>query len=221
MSETGIELGAPKREGELRQLLDEVTLERLVGRLERILDVHRWGFRLTYVKTRPPGRYIIYDSPRCRIMCSLSMERSTLPEEDAILVLYGRAHAANEGGPIEWQGGLCRAWHNLWEHMIRDFVEGHSAEEAAERYRKHAPWETRDAFNQTEPGQALKGADRSMAFDRYYWERYEEPLFSLFDIRRVDRWEAFRRYLREFYRLSPDHSNLNRPDDNIPPWNVC
>lgn len=198
---------------DLKDLLSPEVRSRLVDRLERFLDLGRWGFRLTYVE--PIHGPVIYDSPKCRIECRLSIER----EGDEIAIDYGRRHAPNDGYIIEWKGERCYAWHNLWRLRVTEFLEGLSPEEVVERDRMKLDTPARIAFVQTERGRSLHGADRQVARQAFNWQRYEDRLFSLFDVREAQRWEELRRFVKRYYELRPELSIS--PLFGIPRWHIC
>jgi len=106
----------------------------------------------------------------------------------------------------------------LWE-----FLEGSSAQEAAEHFRARVRWPLHAAFSATELGRTLKRADWSVAQEGYLWQQYGERLFSLFDVGQPAQWEELRSFLREYYELLPDHPFIWRNLEvwGIPPWNVC
>jgi len=213
------EIEPAKTEHELRRLLRPEAQSGLLDRLGRYLDLGRWGFKLTYVDPRYDT--VVYDSPKCRAMFSLRID---VREGDAIAVRYARSHVSNDVSVVmEWQGESCFAWHNIRLAPFWQFLEGISATEAAGHLRAKVHWSVGQTFRETELGRSLRGPDASVALHGYIWQHYGERLFSLFDIRRPDLWEEFRRFLREYYELLPNHPFIRRSLEvwGIPPWNVC
>ena len=212
--------GKAKREREIKQQLRPEIQSGLIDRLERYLDPAHWGFRLSYVH-QLTGRKVIYDSPACRVKFSLLID---VREGDSIQTWYARSHVPDDADLLmEWQGERCFAWHNIRLDPFWQFLEGISASEAAEHLRAKIYWSVGQAFRETELGRSLRGPDASLALHAYIWQHYGERLFSLFDIRRPDLWEEFRRFLREYYELLPNHPFIRRNQEvwGIPPWNVC
>lgn len=206
-------------ERELRQLLRPEVKSGLIDRLERYLDLDRWGFRLTYVDPRHDK--VVYASSACRVKATLLIDRR---EGDAVQLKYARSHAPDDVELLmEWQGERCFAWHNIMVAPYWEFLEGFSAGEAAEHLRARVRWPLHAAFSATELGGSLQGADWSVAQEGYLWQHNGERLFSLFDVRKPELWEEFRRFLREYYELLPDHPFIRRHLQmyGIPPWNVC
>ena len=219
MTQAGDEGGLAERESELRAHLRPEVQSRLIARLERYLDLSRWGFRLSYVD--PQHDSVIYDSPRCRVHFSLLID---LREGDEIPISYARSHVGNDVEVVmEWQGERCFAWHNIMLDPYWEFLEGLTAAEAAEQFRTRTRWRAGPAFRETELGRTLRQADAMVAFHGYLWEHYGERLFSLFDVRQAEVWEEFRSVLREFYELLPDHPFIRRRLEmwGAPPWSVC
>jgi len=211
--------GLAERESELRAQLRPEVQSGLIARLEKYVDLDRWGFRLTHVDPRYDS--VIYDSPSCRVMFTLYID---LREGDEIRTSYARSHVPNDVEVVmEWQGERCFPWHNIMLTPYWEFLEGLTAAEAAEKYRARLRWPAGYAFRETDLGRSLEGADASVAFQSYVWQHYGERLFAQFDVRRPELWEEFRRFLREYYQLLPDHPLIRRPMERwgIPPWNVC
>ncbi len=211
--------GLAERQSELRAQLRPEVQSGLIARLESYLDLDQWGFRLAYVNPRYDS--VIYDSPRCRIKVSLLIDRR---EGDEMRISYARSHVGDDVEVVmEWQGERCFAWHNIRLDPFWQFLEGITPQEAAEHFRTRTRWSAGKAFRETELGKSLRGADATIAFHGYLWQHYGEQLFSMFDVRRPELWEEFRRFLRGYYELLPDHPLIRRPMERwgIPPWNVC
>jgi hypothetical protein len=209
-----------ERESELRAQLRPEVQSGLIARLERFLDLDRWGFRLNYVHLHS-GRKVIYDSPSCRVKFSLLID---LREGDEIGVWYARSHVPDDVDLVmDSQGERCFAWHNIMVSPYWEFLEGSSAQEAAEHFLARFRWPLHAAFSATELGRTLQGVEWSVAQEGFLWQHYGERLFSLFDVRRPELWEVFRRFLHEYYELLPDHPFIRRNREvwGIPPWSVC
>lgn len=203
-------------EAELKNQLSPEFQRGLIGRFERYMDLERWQFRLSHVYT-DTGRKVIYDSPWCRIKLSLLID---LRDGDEMHISYARSHVTNDVEFLkEWRGELCFAWHNIRLAPFWQFIEGYSVDEAAELDRAKARWPAYQSFKETELGATLQGVDWAVAFHGFVWDHYGERLFSLFDMRNPERWEEFRRYIKEFYRLRPYKPMLG--DTSPPRHQVC
>ncbi len=185
--------------------------------VERYLDLDRWGLRPTRLRISDVA--VIYDSPRCRVKLLPSFERD--PGEGSVLCHYGRLHAPDDDLYIDWQGERCIAWHSLGSGQYYWFLEGCTPQEAAQHSRRRSEWPVRLAFEATERGRTLHGIEWSVAYSGFRWEYFGERLFSLFDLRQPERWEALRRFLREYFRLLPDHPAMQDTSNGVSPWNVC
>jgi len=161
---------------------------------------------------------VIYDSPRCRMRLSPAFERDR--EKGSVYCDYGRLHAPDEGLYMDWQGERCIAWHAINYEKYYWFLEGCTPEEAAEHYRRRSRRPARVAFEASELGRRLHGIEWSVALKGFEWEYYGERLFSLFDLRQPERWEALRRFLQEYFRLVPQHP-LAEDVFGVPRWSVC
>ena len=209
-----------EKERELKQQLRPEILVGLIERLERFLDPARCELRLSYVRL-PTGRNVIYDSPKCRVKFSLLIDKR---EGDEIGIWYARSHVPNDVDLVmDWRGERCFPWHDIVVGPHWEFLEGSSAQEAAEHFRARVRWPLHAAFSATELGRTLKRADWSVAQEGYLWQQYGERLFSLFDVGQPAQWEELRSFLREYYELLPDHPFIWRNLEvwGIPPWNVC
>ena len=214
----GNERDGPKAAGgdNLKDLLGVEARSRLLGRLERYLDFERWGFQLAHVE--PNSGPVIFDSPKCRVLCRLSMERGA----DEIGIVYGRRHAPNDRSLLEWEGEKCFAWHNLRILHVTDFLEGLSVAQVVERNRQKLRAPDIVAFMETGRSAGLAGPDASVALEDFIWERYGDRLFSLFDVRHPQRWEELRRFVKMYYELQPEPKELSTEKlFGIPPWQIC
>ncbi len=82
-----------QREEELKTQLRPEARERLIGRIERFLDLERWGFHLSYVVPKSKNDKVIYDSPWCRVKFTLLID---LREGDEMAIWYARSHVPND-----------------------------------------------------------------------------------------------------------------------------
>jgi hypothetical protein len=112
-------------------------------------------------------------------------------------VSYGRLHAPLEKEVIEWNSEKCRCWHRLESSPLLYFLDGVSATEINRGgYRLHPVFE---AFRQFSINKGWDGPKYLAARNAFVWKHYGERFFDLFDVRNVDLWKEYRRYLEEHY----------------------
>jgi hypothetical protein len=211
----------PESKRELRTIWRPESRVEFLDSLERYLDFERWGFHPALIDPRPGRFMMIYESAQCRVRLSPSFERE--PGQGSMYSYFGRSHAPDGDTFMEWQGERCFAWHNIAMPEFYWFLEGCSVEEAGERRRRRSEWPAWAAYQATELGKRLRGMEWSIASEGFLWDYYGERLFSLFDLRQPERWEALRRYIREYFeKVEPDRLNdFYLKVWHIPPWNVC
>jgi hypothetical protein len=75
------------------QIQQKVLLhDRLITRLENIIDLRRWGFKIAFTESQP-NYVVVYNSSRCRIRCYLSVDKR---DGEFTGISYGRSHAPND-----------------------------------------------------------------------------------------------------------------------------
>ena len=195
--------------------VDEVW-EALIQLIEDSLEIKGWYFSPTYTKFIKPNNYkLIYDSEWCRVKFLFS--RMHYPETDKLLIDYGRLHAPNEEPFMVWNGERCRCWHNVLDPLrfldsqTASAVQGQSAAD------KKLPSIVRD-FRKSKLGKKLLNeypTKSTLVLQDTLWTHYGERLFEIFDLRRPDLWEEYRRFLKEYYSLlglkpsyGPLHENV-------------
>jgi len=197
--------------------------------LEDNLDFARWGFHIGHAASRMRGYVsaLIYDSDRCRFLFNLS-NIGRVPQEDELYVRYGRLHAPNDEGEMTWRGEKCRCWHTPILEVL-PFLEGWSVDEVF-RHRTEGAEYPRPAFladyRRSEEGRQLWRIYPPAAVIReesLIWDHYGDRLFDLFDLRRPELWEDYRRFVHDYWA---EHDCLFPPrpilgDQPLPRDKIC
>ena len=184
--------------------------------IEENLPVERWNFHLTFTKfIKPSNIKVIYDSEWCRVKFMFS--RMHFPETDKLLIDYGRLHAPDEEMFMVWYGERCRCWHNILDPLR--FLDSQTATTAHEQAAadEKLPPVVRD-FRKSKLGKKLLTEyppKSAIVLQATLWEHYGERLFELFDLRRPDLWEEYRRFLKEYYSLLGLKSGYGPPLENV------
>ena len=184
----------------------------LTSKVEKVIDMNRWGFKLTYSKSSEyangyPLHKVIYDSEWCRVNFSAYQRRNSPPDMYDLHVRYGRIHALDESEKMIWQGEECHCWHSLGSiHLY--FLEGLSPSETLKHPNLAVFEEARS--NTYDKIRSELGEFSPIHRESVIWEHYGLRLFELFDLRRPDLWDKYRNFLKEYYRK--DSSSL---------WKVC
>jgi len=188
----------------------------LMQMIEQNLSIIGWKFHLTFTKFHQTSNIkIIYDSEWCRIKFMFSRQRT--PQYDELSIEYGRLHAPNEDPYMEWQGEKCRSWHNVIVPLR--FLDGLSPSEAMRqaKIQKQAP-PVVENFRQSELGKKLFNEyppKSSIVMHSVLWKQYGHRLFELFDLRRPDLWEKYRKFVKEYYELLGMKASYGPPYENV------
>jgi hypothetical protein len=162
------------------------------------------SFRMT-----PPG-ILIYDSEWCRIR--LFWEGWDYGRGNGINIRYGRLHATNEGSEMLWNGENCHCWHRV-EHALH-FLDGRTATEVAKLGFSHSL--TRPFYQEDVLGKfAYRQPEWLGEMHVTIWEHYGQSLFELFDLRQPDRWELYRKFLKEVYDIAGRIPEIEPPMDKV------
>lgn len=184
--------------------------------IEDTLDFERWDFKLSYSDfSKMSNQEIIYDSPSCRI--SFTFYRERLPIYDELRIYYGRLHATNDGTFMEWQGKKCHCWHNFIKPLM--FLDGLSPQIATkhDKMGKHAP-KVVDEFSSSDIGIKLikeYPPKYALALEKVIWKNYGQRLFDLFDLRKPELWDQYKRFLQEYYQITGEKSLYGPPYENV------
>jgi hypothetical protein len=200
---------------------EEARLDSLIHRVETIMLLHEWGFeRQTKLIARfipnmilpaEPGKFptVIYDSDVCRVMFAV---RKNIKGDD-LTVAYGRAHAPNDEQLMKWNGKDCYCWHWDVHGLICKFLDGMSPVEAVLN-RGEDPAGLK-VFFKLGLASTLDDVEFPLRYHQELWKYYGARLFELFDVRRPELWEAYARFVREYYDRYRRSRGINPPLDKI------
>ena len=204
---------------------ERIIQERLIALVEKYLNPEQWEFKLQY-KNYKKGYVAIYNSPSCRLRCSLSHDPRD--KNDAITFDYGRKHAPDEEYYLKYQGENCLAWHAFLTNYVGQFLDGIEPQALARARieRTDMPSEGRKRFEEKEKANGLLSPMWGLQSEAFIWEYYGNNLFELFDMRYPKKWAAYRNFLTEFYTgLAQDFKWKKRlaewPNWKPLPWQVC
>ncbi len=184
--------------------------------IEENLDINHWNFRLTFKKFLKTSHIkIIYDSDWCRIKFMFS--RMRFPDTDELTIEYGRLHAPNEESFMMWNGEECRCWHNVL-FPIR-FLDGLTPTDTFKQVNvdKQLPLIVRN-FRESKLGKNLFNEyppKATIVLHSVLWGHYGKKLFELFDLRRSDLWDDYKKFLKEYYSLTEVKASYGPPYENV------
>jgi hypothetical protein len=204
---------------------EQILQERLIAPVEQYLDLNQWGFELQYKNSRD-GYVAIYNSPSCRLRCSLSHDPRD--KDDTITFEYSRIHAPDEEYYMVYQGENCLAWHAFYLGHVGQFLDGIEPRILARARIEQTNLlsQASKTFEESESSKGLRNPIWGLRLEAFIWDYYGNSLFELFDVRHPQKWAAYRRYLTEFYNeLSTDplwkKELAEWPDWKPFPWQVC
>jgi hypothetical protein len=204
---------------------EKILEERLIQIIEKFLDLKQWEFKLSY-KSYKNSYVVIYDSPSCRLLCSLSHDPRD--KKDSIAFNYGRSHAPNDNHYMVYRGENCHAWHSFTKDYIGQFLDGVKPRTLARARmgRINIPSRAREAFDRSKTNEELSGPIWGLQLTAFTWGYYGNSLFNLFDLSYPERWEKYRYFLSEFYdELSKEPTwkelFVDKPEWKPFPWQVC
>ena|SRR5215213_8812961 len=188
--------------------IDPINEMTRVAQKFRQLDL--WTFKETY-RSAKSGK-LIYDSESCRI--SLIWGGWDYLGGNSMHIRYGRLHAPNEETTIIWNGEECHCWHRF--ELALHFLDGQTPEYAAKTIYTHNLIES---YKQSELGQSLTGKRRQPEWLAQMhvtiWQHYGKRFFELFDLRRPDLWEEYRKFLKAVYDIKGRSPRIKPPPDKV------
>ncbi len=188
----------------------------LIHLIEKNLEINRWKFRLAFTNlARTNAILVIYNSEWCRMKFMFSLGHTS--QHDELSISYGRLHAVNEEPFMGWEEQECRCWHFVIDPL--NFLDGLSPAEAVKQTMiyKELPTVIKD-FRQSSLGKKLiaEYAPKSaIVMHSVIWKHYGSRLFELFDLRRPDLWEEYRKFHIEYHRLLGTKTIYGPPIENI------
>jgi hypothetical protein len=179
--------------------------EEMARLVENFLPLEKWKFDEKYRSVQ--DKRLIYDSQWCRVKFVWSEWEAQVG--NSITIFYGRLHASNDHQVMTWNQEDCYCWHGLTSREALNFLDGLSPQEAVSQ--KGFP-QIILQFRKSELWQSLAGKRRqselAVRMNAAIWEYYGVRLFELFDLRRPDLWEQYRKFLKEYYDLKGRSPNI-------------
>jgi hypothetical protein len=132
-----------------------------------------------------------------------------------------------------WNGEECYCWYHHGDlHLLLYFLDGLSVHEASDNEirlsydKRPRTWHPLvqaldDSMkNPNETGTKEQVFGQYLKFHRSIWDRYELRFFELFDLRRPDLWENYRKFLRAVYE--PEEQEFKEKGiHRLPRHQVC
>jgi len=181
--------------------------------IDEFLKPQSKGFELVYYGDVPNSfPSIFYQSNQCQIRLQCLRDRPW--DEIEIHTYYGRLHAPLDKEIIEWNGEKCYCWHNLGSPLLY-FLDGQSPTEA-NSLEFIIPRTSRE-FLELSKDKGWTVPEHSARKHAFIWERYDQRLFDLFDLRYPVLWEEYVNFLKEYDRINKEKSTMkvigidNRP----------
>jgi hypothetical protein len=167
-----------------------------------------WGFKESFRSNM--GTELIYDSEWCRI--SFVWGGWDPLGGNSISIYYGRLHAPNESATMIWDGEECHAWHRFIPaiHFLdrRSPIEASKAGTSHTLTDKYYEDEYRKNFHRRQPEWLIK-------MHMEIWEYYDKRFVELFDLRKSDLWEQYRRFLKGFYDIKGRRRSIVPARDKV------
>jgi len=176
------------------------------------LDLERWSFQeVAWLESQFPA--IIYRSEWCQVKFTWEGQEAT--GENIINISYGRSHAVFDNSYLTWEGEKCHCWHSAV--YVLHFLDGlFPAEVAGRNYQRPKVMEQ---FRQSEVGKSLRGRDHQpewlIRLHAAIWNHYGKRFFEVFDLRRPDLWEKYRKFMKDLYDIEGRSPNVDPPLDKI------
>jgi hypothetical protein len=183
---------------------------------DSILPLKEFGFntsaRFVLATTNPT---VVYDSEWCRI--AFNWERWEVYRGNSIDVTYGRLHAPDGSATMKWKGEECYCWSSkMGVRPVLDFLDGLTPHESFNK--KGLPRiieETRQTDWFKNMAEKRRGPELTLRIEAKVWSHYGVRLFELFDLRRPDLWEQYRKFLKEYYDIKGRSPYIKPPLDQV------
>jgi len=178
------------------------------------LPLQKLGFKESarFITSSPN---VIYDSEWCRV--DLLWDRWEMYSGNSISVFYGRLHAPDGSPKMKLEGEECYCWHTkMGTSRVLDFLDGLTPQMSVRS--EEFPRKIKQ-LRQSKLWRDLSGKRRDpelvIRMEVEVWMYYGSRLFELFDLRRPDLWEEYRRFLREYYDIKGRSQNIDPPLDKV------
>lgn len=180
------------------------------------LGLESWGYQESMRTTetsdfKVPSVY--YDSQWCRVRVSFSeWHPPHQTQEYTIDIYYGRLNAPNNKNTFIWNNEECHCWHGVVK--VLHFLDGSTPEDAAQNLFSH------DLIKQFRNRLLAKNLpyklpEWEIRKHAFIWEHYSPRLFELFDLRRPELWDQYRKFLKEVYDIKGRNPNIIPPLDQV------
>ena len=174
----------------------KVELPKILEAIGKYLKPENRGFKLVFTGVLPLSTPSIhYESAQCKMRINYTRDR---PYEDIeIHISYRRQHAPFDKRVIEWNNKRCICWHSLESGVLLNFLDGLSpADIVNKEFRVPRLLKIFSDANRITTWGRAEYLARKHAF---LWEHYGQRLFNLFDLNYPDLWQAYTRFLEEYY----------------------
>ncbi len=179
--------------------------------LEESFDFTRRGFQMVYSGSVPNSHpIIVYESKACRVRFRWMLPEHEYIHSETIWINYGRLHAPIFENVMEWNGEKCRCWQLCFEAL--SFLDGLTPQETFEN--KRSPTFILDFYDENK-GKGWRNAEFIARREAAVWEHYGQRLFDIFDLNRLDLWEQYTNFLKEFHSIGETYVNP------FPLYKVC
>jgi hypothetical protein len=182
-----------------------VEFPKVFQALEKFLKPNNRGFELAYNGAVPNSHpSIFYQSNQCkfRIQCT----RDARDPEIEIYISYGRLHAPLDKDIIEWKNEKCYCWHSLSGSPLLYFLDGQSPAEANSL--EYITPRILKEFLELIKGKGWTVPEYSARKHAFIWERYDQRLFDLFDLRYPDLWDEYVNFLKKYDYIRNERSKM-------------
>ena len=172
----------------------------------------KWGFQPSAQfsgTSRNPLAYLIYNSETCRV--KFSFDYSAKGRKLDVEISSGRLHAPDNKSVMTWQGEECYCWHSL--DLVLRFLDRMSPQQAAAQDR-----EPQGVQKFLELGLPLNEIPQPEWFIRLHatiWEYYASQFFQLFDLKHLESWNQFTKFVSDYYDIRGRHIAFTPSLDRI------
>jgi hypothetical protein len=167
--------------------LDTTTL---TDNIAHSLPLADWGFS----ESAKTDWYVIFNSHYCRLKFEIERDRNN----DLVHYYYGRLHAVDNSYIMKWNGEDNYCWHSYGDlHIVLRFLDGLTPQDAFQAGLTVGRHHLFDEYFNSEQAKLAASIGSNLAI----WETYGVRFFELFDLQHPSLWEAYLKFLEEYYEL--------------------